>query len=105
MDAPVPRVALAANRDRGRARTGEIERELLLEGLPEIVAFQVIEEFAERRAVGKLRDREAPALGDLRIVGVDPRPRLGADKAGNDEIFERLARQRNRLEGFEVERA
>ena len=104
MDAPVPRAALAANRDRGRA-PGEIEGELLLERFAELVALQFVEEFAERGSVGKLRDREAPALGDLRIVGVDRRPRLGADEAGNDEILERLARQRGRLQGFEVESA
>ena len=103
MDAPVSGAALAADRNRGRA-PGEIESELLLERLPEFVAFQVVEEFAERGAVGKLRDREAPALGDLRVVGVDLRPRLGADKAGNDKKFEWLARQRNRFQGFEVER-
>ena len=86
-------------------RPARSSAELLLERLPEFVALQVVEEFAERGSIGKLRDREAPALGDLRVVGVDPRPRLGADEAGDDEIFERLARQRNRLQGFEVERA
>ena len=103
MDAPVPRAALAPNRDRGRAPS-EIESELLLEGLAEFVALKVIKEFAERGPAGKLGGREASALRDLRVVRVDLRPRLGADKAGNDKKFEWLARQRNRFQGFEVER-
>ena len=71
----------------------------------ELVAHKFVKEFAERRTIGKLGDRKASAIRDLRVVGVDLRPRLGADKAGNDEIFERLADQRNRFQGFEVEGA
>ena len=89
MDAPIPLAALTANGDRGRP-SREREVELILENFAEFVALQLVEEFAERGPIGKLRDRKAAALGDLRIVGVDLRARLGADKAGNDEIFERL---------------
>src|SRR5208337_4317987 len=89
MDAPVLGAALTANRDRGRP-PGEIEAELLLERFAELVALQLVEEFAERRSVGKLRDGKASALGDFRIVAIDFGPRLRANKAGNDEILERL---------------
>jgi hypothetical protein len=57
------------------------------------------------RSARNSRNGKAAALRDLRIVGVDLRPRLGAHEAGNDEKLERLARERSRLQGFEVERA
>ncbi len=104
MDAPVLGAALTANRDRGRP-PGEIEIELLLEGLAEFVALQFVEEFAERGPKGKLRDGKASALGDLWIVGVDFRARLRANKPGDDEILEGLARQRRGFQGVEVESA
>ena len=91
MDAPVLGAALTANGDRGRP-PGEIEAELFLERFAELVALQFVEEFAERGSKGKLRDGKASALGDFRIVGVDFRARLGANKAGDDEILEGLAR-------------
>ena len=84
-------------------RPASVEVELVLESFAEFVALQFVEEFAERGPIGKLRDGKAAALGDLRIVGVDLRARLGADKAGNDEIFERLPGHGRRFQGFEVE--
>ena len=85
-------------------RPARSSAELLLEGFAELVALEIGEEFAECRPVGKLGDRKAPAFRDFWVVGVDLRPRLGAHEAGNDEILERLACQRSRLQGFEVER-
>src|ERR1700722_674212 len=101
MDASIFLAALAPNRRRGRP-PGEIEAEFLLEGFAEIAALEFGDELAERRPIGKLRDGKAPALGDLWIVGVDLRARLRPNKAGNDEIFERLPRHRRRLQGFQV---
>ncbi len=104
MDASVPGAALAADRDRRRP-PGEIEVELLFERVAKFLAHEVVKEFAERRTIGKLGDRKAPAIRDLWIIRINLRPRLGADKAGYDEIFERLPRQRDRFQGFEVEGA
>jgi hypothetical protein len=103
MDASILLAALTANRRRGRP-PGEIEAELRFEGIAEFVALQLGDELAERGSIGKLCDGKAPALGDLRIVCVDFCARLGPDKAGNDEIFERLPDQRRRFQGFQVER-
>src|SRR3984885_11380073 len=89
MDPTVLGATLTANRRRGRP-PGEIEAELLFERIAELVALQFGDELTERWTIGKLPDGEAPALGDLRIVGVDFRARLLPNKAGNDEIFERL---------------
>ena len=86
-----------------RRPSGELEVELVLERFAELVALQFVEEFAERGAIGKLRDGKAPALGDFRIVGIDPRARLRANKAGNDEILERLPGHRDCFQGVEVE--
>src|SRR5208282_5004753 len=102
MDAPVLGAALTANRYRGRP-PGEIETKLFLESFAELVALQLVEEFAERRSIRKLRDGKASALGDLWVVGVDFRARLRANKGGNDEILEGLARQRRGSQGVEVE--
>ena len=104
MDPSILGAALTANRRRGRP-PGEIEAELLFERFAEIVALQFGDELAERGPIGELRDGKAPALGNLWIVGVDFRARLGTNKAGNDEIFERLPDHRRRFQGFEVERA
>src|SRR6185312_5452822 len=87
VDASVLRAALAANRDGGRT-PGEVEAEFLLERLAKLVALQFVEELAERGAKGELRDRKAPALGNLWIVGVDLGAPVGANKARNDEILE-----------------
>src|ERR1700722_2543770 len=89
MDPSILRAALTPNRRRRRA-PGELEAELLLERFAELVALEFGDKLAERGPIRQLSDRKSPALGDLWIVGVDLRPRLGANKAGDDEIFERL---------------
>ena len=84
---------------------GELEAEFRFERFAEIVALQFGEKLAKRGPIRKLRDGKAPALGDLWIVGVDFRARLGLDKAGDDEIFERLPGHRRCFQGFQVKTA
>src|SRR5271166_3232255 len=102
MDAPVSWAAVTADGDRVRS-ADKIEAELLLENLAEFVTRQFVEEISEMGAVRKLIDREAAALGDPRIVAVDVGARLRTDETGNDEILERLFRQRRRLQRVEIE--
>src|SRR5690349_7996357 len=102
MDLSVLGAALAAHRGGGRP-TGEIEAELLFESVAELVAFQFVEERAERRPVGQLGDRKAPALGNIRIIRIDPRARLGPHEPGHDQVLEWLAGERNGAEGVEIE--
>ena len=94
--------ALSTYRDGSRS-AGKIDVELLLERQAKLVAFQLIKQFLKGRPISHLPDRKAPALGDVRIVRIDSRPRLFTNEARNDEVFKRFPRARRRTERLEIE--
>ena len=102
MDAAVLWAATTADRDGGRL-PGQIERKLPLERLAKLVTVQLTEKLAERRSVGQLAGRKAPALGDVGIVQVDFRQGLNRDKSGNHKILKRLPDEGNCFQSFEIE--